>query len=238
MTARRYELTGRGAETALLHEFVSYLGRDGTAMLLTGQPGVGKTALLLAAADLASSAGATVHMVTPTEFASPDPFMALARLLSPLRGLLGELPRNAQSALKIALGLRDGPPARREALAAATLTLLQHASLSGPLLLLVDDAHWLDPASAEVIGFAARRLRGSRAGVLAAVRAGTHGSLRLAGLPEREVRPIAPSDAHALLRNRFPQLTPAVRERIVEEAGGLPLALLEMQMALTSAQRS
>jgi DNA-binding CsgD family transcriptional regulator len=207
-------------------------------MLLTGPAGVGKTAMLGVAADLASEVKVTVHTVISTEFDTPDPFISLARLLTPLRGGLGELPRNTQSALKVALRLREGPPARREVLAAATLDLLQHASRARPLLLLLDDAHWLDQASAEVIAFVARRLRGSRVGMLATVRGGTQGPLLLAGLPDRELRPLNQSEADALLRSRFPQLAAPVRARIVEEAGGLPLALLEMPMALTAAHRS
>jgi DNA-binding CsgD family transcriptional regulator len=119
----------------------------------------------------------------------------------------------------------------------ATLALLRHAAADRPLLVIVDDLPWLDRASAGVLGFVARRLAGSRVGFLAASRWGEESFFDRAGLPELEIEPLDDEAASSLVTARFPLLAHGVRERILVEAQGNPLALLELPAALSGAQR-
>ncbi len=118
----------------------------------------------------------------------------------------------------------------------AALSVLRQAAEVRPLLLVVDDLQWLDRASADVLSFVARRLSGSRVGFLAAARSGPDGIFG-AGIPTHELGPLDAAAASELLRTRFPSLAPGVRRRLLAEAGGNPLALLELPGALSGGQQ-
>lgn len=205
--------------------------------MLFGEPGVGKTVLLDAAAEAASVAGAVVLRAGGVEFEADVPYAGLHQLLLPLHDRFAQLEAPHRDALNVALGFGEGPAPDRLVVSNATLSLLRCAGAGVSLLLAIDDLPWLDRASAIVLGFVARRLAGSKVGLLAASRLGMESFFERAGLAELEVGPLDDDAASDLIGTRFPTLAPAVRERLLAEARGNPLALLELPAALTKAQR-
>ncbi len=199
---------------------------------------MGKTALLNALADSAVTAGMTVLRVAGLEFEGEVSFAALNQALLPLLGDLDELASAHRDALRVALGFGAGPPPDRLLVSTATLVLLRRVAAREPLLLIVDDLPWIDRASAGVLSFVARRLVGSRAGLLGARRTGAQTYFERAGLPEYELKPLDDQAAAQLVAGRFPGIDPQVRNRVLQAAQGNPLALLELPQALTEAQRS
>ncbi|MFC4060048.1 AAA family ATPase [Planomonospora corallina] len=198
-------------------------------LVLRGEPGIGKTALL----DHAAAAAGDLRLLrgTGVEFEAELPFSGLQLLLRPALGSLAALPGPQREALEAAFGL--GPAAGSEPMLVglAVLSLLtEHADGAG-LLCLVDDAHWLDRASRDALLFAARRLHAEGVVMIFAARDG-EGSFPASGLPELRLSGLAPEAAAALL-DRHP-LAPAVRHRLLAEAGGNPLALLELPVALAA----
>ena len=199
----------------------------GATLLLAGEPGVGKTALLLAAAEMAASDGVRVIHGGGVEYESDISFAGLHQLVDPLSDDLRRIPRTSRVALEVALGIGSGPAPDRLAVLNASLALFRQAASSSPLLIVVDDLHWLDRASGAVVGFVGRRLRGSRIGLLGAIRPGVGGFFERAGLPEFAIAPLADAEAMELLTRRFVHLPTRLLRRVVEEAQGNPLALLE-----------
>ena len=153
-------LVGRDRELAFLQGFFAEAAVSGGALLLSGDPGVGKTALLNGLADSASAAGTTVLRVAGAEFEGEISFAGLNQLLFPLLGDLDGLDQDHRDALRVALGFGAGPPPDRLLVSSAALVLLQRVAARAPLLLIVDDLPWIDRASAGVLSFVARRLAG------------------------------------------------------------------------------
>ncbi len=230
-------LVGRRDELALIGAFVERARTGGEALLLFGEPGAGKTALLDAAADVAAEAGSWVLRAAGAEFEADLAFSGLHQALLPLFDEFGQLSAAHRDALNVALGFGDGPPPDRLLVSAATLTVLRQAAAS-PVVLIVDDLPWLDRASAGVLGFVARRLAGSRVGFLAASRTGEESFFERARLPYHELGPLDEEAAHGLVSSRFPEVALRVRQRVVAEAQGNPLALLELPATLSGAQRA
>ncbi|MEU7865232.1 LuxR C-terminal-related transcriptional regulator [Dactylosporangium sp. NPDC049140] len=207
-------LWGREADQALVARVLGRARAGSSAVLvLRGDPGIGKTALLRQARDAA--AGMTVLRCAGVETEAEVPFAALHQLLHPVLGRLDALPPLQADALRAALGL--GPAAGGDELliGVAVLSLLAEV---GPVACFVDDAHWLDRASAQALLFAARRLEAEAVALLVATRDA------FGDLPHHMLRPLSP-DAAAHLIGPVPA---AVRDRIVAEAAGNPLALLEL----------
>src|SRR5215469_92590 len=179
-------LLDRTAETAALQTALAAV-RDGLSgvLVLRGEPGIGKTALLDWAAGQADDM--QVARVAGVQAEMGMGFAGLHQLLVPFLGGLDGLPRPQRQALGSAFGLVDGPPPDRFLVGLAALTLLTDAAADRPVLCVIDDAQWLDQASVEVLGVIARRLYADRVGVLFTVRdgsAGLAGPAGLAGLPE------------------------------------------------------
>ncbi|MEV4375856.1 LuxR family transcriptional regulator [Streptosporangium sp. NPDC049644] len=224
------KLHGRESEEDAIAELLAG-ARAGTSssLVLRGEPGIGKTALL----DHAAATAGDMRLVrgTGVEFEAELPFSGLQLLLRPALGSLAALPGPQREALEAAFGL--GPAAGSEPMLVglAVLSLLaEHAGEAG-LLCLVDDAQWLDRASRNALLFAARRLHAEGVVMIFAARDG-EGSFPASGLPESRLSGLAPEAAAALL-DRHP-LAPAVRYRLLAEAGGNPLALLELPVALAA----
>jgi DNA-binding CsgD family transcriptional regulator len=238
MTFQATALIGRDRELEILSGFLEQAAAEGGAFLFTGETGVGKTVILDVAAKAAATAGTMVLRTAGAEFETEANFAALCRLLQPVLGQLHDLGDLYQRALTVALGLGDGPPADRLVLANAVVALLRQAVGGRPTLLLVDDLPWVDRPSALALGVVARRLAGTRIGFLAVSRLGEEGFFERSGLPGHEIKPLDEATAVALIRNRFPELANRVRARVLAEAQGNPLALLELPAALSEAQRA
>lgn len=231
-------LIGRDHDLGLVRGFVDEAMVSGGALLLSGDAGVGKTVLLDAAAGQAHGAGARVVRAAGVEFESSISFAGLHQVLQPLLAGLDRLTDPYRTALSVALGLDQGAPSDQLLVSNATLTLLVQAAAERPLLVIVDDLPWLDRASAVVLGFVARRLGGSRVGFLGAYRSGEGSFFERGGVPLHHVQPLDTPAAAALIQARSPALAPRVRERLLTEAQGNPLALLELPVALSGPQRS
>jgi DNA-binding CsgD family transcriptional regulator len=236
--ARGETLIGRRAELATVRALIERTRRDGQALLLFGEPGAGKTMLLDAAAEMASSAGVCVLRASGVEFEAGISFCGLNQTLIPLLADLAHLTASHRDALNVALGFGEGSAPDRLVVSNATLALMRHAAQAQPILILIDDLPWFDRASAEVLGFVARRLAGTRVGVLGASRTGEESFFDRAGLPELELQPLDEDAASQLVLEHFPALRPAIRRRILSEAQGNPLALLELPAVWTSGRHS
>ena len=211
------------------------LGRSGV-LIVYGPPGVGKTALLDYA--LQQAARMETLRVAGVESEVDLPYAGLHALLRPVLELIGRLPDAQSRALKVALALEESPEVDRLAASAGTLTLLAEAAERAPLLVVVDDLHWLDRASAEALVFSARRFAGEQIVMLFAGRDAEPALELSAGLPQLGLEGLAPADAVTLLRERWGAgLDSAVAERIAEATEGNPLALLDIPSLLSERER-
>jgi DNA-binding CsgD family transcriptional regulator len=235
---RREALIGRGGELAIVRALIERARSDGEALLILGEPGAGKTMLLDAAAEIASSAGVCVLRASGVEFEAGISFSGLNQTLIPLLAELAHLTASHRDALNVALGFGDGPVPDRLVVSNATLALLRRAAAAQPILVVIDDLPWFDRASAEVLGFVARRLAGTRVGVLGALRSGEESFFDRAGLPELELQPLDEDAARQLVLAHFPTLGRGICQRILCEAQGNPLALLELPAAWTGVRPS
>jgi DNA-binding CsgD family transcriptional regulator len=231
-------LIGRAEELAVIRSFICEAAASGAALVLWGEAGVGKTALLDVAQETASAREILVLRAAGAEFETGSSYSLLNQLFLPLAEELGQLRSDHRDALTVALGLGSGRPSGRLVVSNATLALLRQASARQPILVLVDDLPWVDRASAAVLGFAARRLGGSDVGILAAARAGTRTYLNRDDLPGLDVQPLDSEAAARLLADRFPELSPRVHQRVLAEAQGNPLALLELAAVLSRSQHA
>jgi DNA-binding CsgD family transcriptional regulator len=218
-------LRGRTAEC---EELALLLGaaRSGVsgALVLRGEPGIGKTALI--EEFVREAEGCRVLRTAGAESEQELAFAALQQLCSPVIEGREFLPAPQQAALGVAFGLSEGPPPDQLIVGLAVLGLLSEAAEAQPLLCAVDDAQWLDRASAEVLAFVARRVQAEGIALVFAMR---EPDKRFQGLPEILLGGLEPEDANALLASTLPwSLDSAVQERIVAETAGNPLALLEL----------
>jgi DNA-binding CsgD family transcriptional regulator len=226
----RPHLLGRRAECAtvdrLLTEVLEGQSRDGGVLVLRGEAGIGKTALMDYCADRAS--GCRVAHITGVESELEMPFGALHQLCRPMLGDLDVLPSPQQRALQVAFGLAAGSAPDRFVVGLAVLGLLAEVGAKRPLVCLIDDAQWLDDPSRQVLGFVGRRLLAEAVLLLLAV--GETGNEQLfPALPSLTLEGLAREDARALLMATVSgQLDERVRDRIVAETRGNPLRLLEL----------
>lgn len=237
MSEVRLGFLGRAQECQSLDAMLAW-ARDGQSAVLVirGEPGIGKTALLRYAAREAS--GFRIIEVEGIEAEMELPFAGIQRLCAPvLEGLddLAELQRNA---LKVAFGVSSGTSPDGFLVGVAVLNLLAAAAEERPLLCLVDDAQWLDGASVQALGFAARRLLAEPIAMLLSLREPitTHG---FDGLPELSLEGLSEPDAQSLLARAVPgRLNELVRDRIIGETNGNPLALVELSQRMSAAERA
>jgi DNA-binding CsgD family transcriptional regulator len=226
-------LYGRGSECSLLDDVVAGLrAGESRTLLIHGEAGIGKTALLnyvvTAAEDM------RVLRAAGVESEMELPFASLHQLCSPVLGTVEQLPAPQRDALEVAFGRTAGPAPDRFLVGLAVLTLLSRTAEESPVLCVVDDAQWLDEVSAKTLAFVARRLLAEPVGLFLAAREPT---ADLRWLPELEVRGLRHEDARALLRSAVvSRLDERVRDRIVAETRGNPLALLELPRDLTVEQ--
>jgi DNA-binding CsgD family transcriptional regulator len=249
-------LMGRGAELERLFEFVDGLSERGRSLVVRGEPGIGKTSLLAEATQRAADNGVRVLTAAGVQSEADLSFSGLHQLLAPVLGCtdqpeitpstrssaveplsarslnpLDRLAAPQRDALGTAVGRGVGPPPDRLLVSLAVLNLLSHVAEERPLLCVVDDAGWLDRPSAQVLTFAARRLREERVGMVFA----TPGPAEdFTGLPELVVAGLTQRDVRRLLSLVVTApLDAPVRERIVSETRGNPLALMELSRELS-----
>jgi DNA-binding CsgD family transcriptional regulator len=212
--------------------------RDGhsAVLVIRGEPGIGKTALLRYAARQAS--GLRTIDVEGVQAEMELAFAGIHQLCAPLVDRLEDLAEPQQNALRVALGVLSGDAPDRFLVAVAVLNLLAETADERPLLCLVDDAQWLDAASVQALGFVARRLLAEPIAMIFSLREPT--TIRaLDGLPRLSLEGLDEPDARALLSSAVPgRLDDRVRDRIVAETGGNPLALLELSQRMTPAERA
>lgn len=226
-------LVGRDVECALIGELIerAHLG-TATMLVLSGDPGIGKTALLEYAVEHAQRM--TVVRALGVETEAELEFSALHELCNPLLDVLPEIPERQAEALRGALGVASVEIADQFTIGAAVLSLLAAAAEKRPLLAVVDDAQWLDRSSADALVFATRRLRADRVCALFACRTGEERTFAVPGTRSLTLSGLAKDDAAKLLGPE--QASPAVAERLVEATGGNPLALAEVLRLLSPAQ--
>jgi DNA-binding CsgD family transcriptional regulator len=234
---RSVSLVGRDADLEVVGSFLEEAAIGGASIVILGDPGVGKSALLDAAAELAEATGAQVLRAEGAEFEADISFSVLNQLLLPLRSNFGVLSSVHRAALETAIGIADGEIPERLVISTATLSLLSQVAASRPLVVIVDDLPWVDRASAGVLGFVARRTRSTQVGFLAAGRTGAHSFFERGDLPEYELEPLGSAAALELIALASPDMADRVRERVLVESGGNPLALIELPSALTEPQR-
>jgi len=231
-------LFGRTGELEILRRLIAQVRSGRSAVLVVrGEPGIGKTELLR---QLSAEASAFwVARVAGVESEMELPFAGLYQLCAPMLGRLASLPEPQRRGLSVAFGLASGASPDPFLVALATLSLIAEAAEEQPILCVVDDAQWLDQASAQVLGFVGRRLLAERIGLVFAIRTPALGDPapdHLAGLPELRLGGLDEQSARALLATvTSGPLDESVRARILEEAHGHPLALLELYLGRTPA---
>src|ERR687890_671290 len=200
--SRQPRLLGRAAECQALDRLLEDVrGGRSAVLVLHGEAGVGKTALLRYCAQQAS--GFHVASVAGVECDMELPFAALQQLCASMLGRSDTLPIHQQTVLRVAFGLSSGDAPNRFLVALAALSLLAEVAAERPLLCVVDDAQWLDAESAQVLGFVARRLLAESVVIVFAVR-DPAGSARLHGLPELAIGGLPEADARALMATAVP----------------------------------
>src|SRR3954449_3241979 len=234
-TAPAAVLLGRRRECETLDHLVETVRAGQSAVLVVrGEAGVGKSALLAYLTERAS--GCRIARATGVESEMELPFAGLHQLCGPMLDRLDHLPAPQRDALSTAFGLSAGDPPDRFLVGLAVLSLLSDVAEDQPLVCAVDEAQWQDRASAQALAFVARRLLAESVGLVFAVREPSE-TRDFAGLPELVVAGLDDGEAAALLHSAIPgRLDERVGDRIVTEARGNPLALLELPRGLTSAE--
>ncbi|SNY60873.1 ATP-binding protein [Paractinoplanes atraurantiacus] len=225
------ELVGRSQE---IDRLTGVLTGDLRALVVEGDAGVGKTALLDDFGRRARAEGWSVARYQCVEAERDFPYSALDQILRPLVGYAGELADHQRHAVDVVLGRTVGDAPGVMALGTAVLSLLVLAGADRPRAVIVDDAHWMDAASGQVLMFVARRLSGPPVCVMLGVRTGEPTDLDITGIAHVDVRPLDPASAAELLDARHPGLSPELRAEALRWAVGNPLALTELPASLAA----
>jgi DNA-binding CsgD family transcriptional regulator len=228
-------LTDRLSERGALGRLIEAVrAGESRALVVRGDPGVGKTALLDYLAGQAAGAGCRVARATGVQSEMELAFAGVHQLCAPMLDHVGRIPLPQQDALRTAFGIATGPPPDRFLVGLTVLSLLSEVAGERPLICVIDDEQWLDRASVQALGFVARRLAADPVGLVFAAR---DPGAELAGLPELEVTGLRDEDARALLASVLAgPLDARVANLIVAETRGNPLALLELPRGLTTAE--
>jgi DNA-binding CsgD family transcriptional regulator len=235
------EMFGREREWGVLEGLLDGVteGRGITqsgVLLLRGEAGIGKSFLLGAASAEARSRGFEVLTTTGVPSETHLPFASLHQLLRPILDRVADLPGPQRTAIQAAFGMIDGATADFFFIALAALELLVDCAARSPVLLVIEDIQWLDRPTGEVLAFVARRMSTERIVILAAARESFMASFPESQFPELLVERLDDAASAALIDARAPGLVPTVRERLLTEAAGNPLALVELPTAVRSEQ--
>jgi DNA-binding CsgD family transcriptional regulator/tetratricopeptide (TPR) repeat protein len=228
-------LLGREVELSRLAALFAGAANDdeptGAAVVLSGEPGIGKSALLGAARDLGRQAGFRTLTTVGVEAEAQLPYAGLHQLLRPVMSHADRLPQRQVDALSTAFGADNSAAPEPFLVSLAALNVLVEAAAERPVAILADDVQWLDPQTHDTLAFLARRVTMDPVVIVAAIRVGYPGPLVTAGLPEIEVRPLAEPVAELLLATQDAGMSAWRRNRVLREADGNPLALLELPKA-------
>jgi DNA-binding CsgD family transcriptional regulator len=220
-------LVGRARELRRLHDLLAVLSQHGGGLLLRGEPGIGKSALLAEATRSASERGMRVLRTTGVQSEARLPFAGLHQLLWPVIDRLDMLAPPQRHALLAAFGMTERDTPDVFLIALGTLNVLSEVATAAPVMIVVEDVHWLDRSTIDVLAFVARRLESEPILLLGAIRDGFDGG----GLPELRIEGLGDDAAAALLDSVAQALEPDVRTRLLAEAAGNPLALVELPLA-------
>jgi DNA-binding CsgD family transcriptional regulator len=226
-------LYGRDHELGLLSGLLGQAA--GGALIIRGEAGIGKSALLAAVNSQARQQGIRVLTAVGVQSEARLGYAGLHQLLRPILYLTERLPAPQRAALLSAFGMSEGAAPEIFLIGLATLELISHAADTSPVLVIADDAQWLDEPSRAVLTVVARRLAVEPALMLVAMREGPASPFDEAALPELRLAGLAEAAARDLLASRAPCLEPGLRERLIEEAAGNPLALVELPDVLRTA---
>jgi DNA-binding CsgD family transcriptional regulator len=230
-------LRGREQDIALIGRLIERIDRGGSTLVITGEAGIGKSALLDVARRQASEHGLSVLSMTGVLAEVHLPFAALEQALRPLMKRVAGLVPRQQSALLAAFGMHDDAGAPDIFLVAlATLSLLAESAMRKPILLVADDAQWLDQATYEVLSFISRRLSADPVVLLVAMRDGFNRPFGDASTLRHRLSDLDDADAGRLLDVHAPGLSADLRSRFLKEASGNPLALVELPRGERSAE--
>src|ERR671917_306702 len=209
---------GRERELAKLEGLVDELSEHGAALLVRGEPGIGRSTLLAAASQRAEAAGMRVLRTTGVQSEAQLPFAGLHQLVFPVLGHAEHLPAPQRTALLAAFGMVEAEVTDRFLVALALLELLSDVAEQEPLLVVAEDAHWLDRSTASVLGFIARRVEHEPIIVLAASREGEESPINDAGLPTLRLGGIDDEPAGEVLDTHHQPLPPPLRGQKLEQA--------------------
>src|SRR5260221_7216028 len=226
------ELIEREQESAALDVLVDRLGEGGGAVVLRGEAGIGKSALLQRMRKRAAEQGARPLVTGGVESEAEFAYAGLHQLLRPVIGGLAQLPESQRQTLEAALGLGIDHKPDPYRVAVAAFQLICEVAESVPLVLIVDDAHWLDRSTLSVLAFVGRRLEAEHVALVAAIRSGQSTPLDDARLPTLDLERLSASAAARLLDRSAPELHPVLRARVLAESSGNPLALVELARSM------
>jgi DNA-binding CsgD family transcriptional regulator len=227
-------VVGRERESGLIVSLLDEVADRGAVLVLTGIAGIGKSTLLEESRSIGDGRDMLVLATAGVPSEANLPFAGLHRLLRPLLPRVGELPAPQRAAVRAAFGMGEGTAPEPFLIALGVLGLVSDAAAGRPLLMSVEDAQWLDRPTADALAFVGRRVESDPIVLLAALREGYDSPLRAAGLPELHLDGLPDEPSARLLDQAFPDLPPAVRERVLAEAEGNPLALCELPAAFGS----
>jgi DNA-binding CsgD family transcriptional regulator len=226
------ELIEREQESKILDGLVDRLRGGGGAIVVRGEAGIGKSVLLQRVRRRAEAQGARPLVTGGVESEAEFAFAGLHQLLRPVIGALGRLPESQRQTLEAALGLGVDVKPDTFRVAVAAFQLICELADSSPLVLIVDDAQWLDRSTLSVIAFIGRRLEAEHVALVAAVRSGQSTPLDDARLPALDLARLSASAAARLLDRAAPELHPVLRARVLAESSGNPLALVELARSM------
>ncbi|TMD41358.1 MAG: LuxR family transcriptional regulator, partial [Chloroflexi bacterium] len=226
------ELIEREQESAVLDGLVDRLRDGGGAVVVRGEAGIGKSALLQRVRRRAEAQGVRALITVGVESEAEFAFAGLHQLLRPVIGALAQLPESQRQTLEAALGLGVDLKPDSFRVAVAAFQLICEVADSVPVVLVVDDAHWLDRSTLSVIAFIGRRLEVEHVALVAAIRSGQSAPLDDARLPTLDLERLSASAAAHLLDRKAPELHPVLRARVLAESSGNPLALVELARSM------
>src|SRR3989441_7120045 len=226
------ELIEREQESAVLDALVDHLREGGGALVVRGEAGIGKSVLLQRMRKRAEAQGVRPLVTGGVESEAEFAFAGLHQLLRPVIGALAQLPESQRQTLDAALGLGGDHKPDPYRVAVAAFQLICEVADSAPLVVVVDDAHWLDRSTLSVIAFIGRRLEVEHAALVAAIRSGLSAPLDDARLPTLDLERLSASASARLLDRNAPELHPVLRARVLAESSGNPLALVELARSM------